>query len=324
MTIDSNYVEAAHNLGLSYLANKQFDRGFHFLEYRWGLPERSQLAYNGNIPLWGGERESTVIVWREQGIGDEILYSSLFLDAFERCNDVTIQCDQRLTDLFRRSFPEGINFVDDSIGFSESKFKHQIPIASLPALFRKDINCFSGKSDGWLKADLSKVNDFREKLVSKNFERVVGLSWRTFSKIKGSNERCIDLIQIAQILNNFNFRIVNLQYGDVCAEISELKKKQNIELFQIDALDIYEDLDSLAAAVCACDFVVTIDNSTAHLAGALGVDCHLLLPKICDDRWGYSDEVSYWYKSMRLYRQEKKGDWGRPLHHLKKSIRATQ
>ena len=323
LTIDPNYVEAAHNLGLSYLANKQFDRCFHFLEYRWGLPKRSQLAYDGNIPLWGGERDSTVIVWREQGIGDEILYSSLFLEAFDRCNYLTIQCDQRLTELFRRSFPEAINFVDDSIQFRENEFKHQIPIASLPALFRKDINCFSGKSNGWLKANLLKVNDFREKLASENFQRVVGLSWRTFSKIEGSSERCIGLAQIAGLLDNFNFRIVNLQYGNVCAEITQLKKKQKIELFQIDGLDIYNDIDSLAAAVCACDFVVTIDNSTAHLAGALGVDCHLLLPKVCDDRWGYSDELSYWYSSMRLYRQEKIGDWEHPLHHLKKRIQAT-
>ena len=321
LVIDPKYSEAAHNLGLSYLSDQQFKRGFHFLEHRWNLPERKQLGYSGKIPIWRGEKNSVVFVWKEQGIGDEILYSSLFVDAFQNSQSLIVECDTRLLALFRRSFPNEINFIDNRITVNWAEIDYQIPIASLPLLFRNDVESFHNKNYSWLAANGFKASEFRRQLVSKNCCKIVGLSWRTFSKLKGSQDRCINLQKIAQLLNGLNFKIVNLQYGDVEAEIDDLKRRAGIEVFQIEELDTFNDIDALAATILACDFVVTVDNSTAHLAGALGVDCRLLLPEICDDRWGNNGNSSYWYQSVQLYRQEKLGDWDIPLFELKQSIK---
>jgi hypothetical protein len=69
------------------------------------------------------------------------------------------------------------------------------------------------------------------------------------------------------------------------------------------------DMDMFAAQIAALDLVITIDNSTAHLAGALRVPVWLLLPFAADWRWMQAGEESPWYPSMRLFRQPKLRDW---------------
>jgi ADP-heptose:LPS heptosyltransferase len=75
------------------------------------------------------------------------------------------------------------------------------------------------------------------------------------------------------------------------------------------SVDQLSDIDVFAAQIAALDLVITIDNSTAHLAGALGVPVWLLLPYAADWRWLDAGEKSAWYPTMRLFRQPKLRDW---------------
>jgi ADP-heptose:LPS heptosyltransferase len=69
------------------------------------------------------------------------------------------------------------------------------------------------------------------------------------------------------------------------------------------------DIDLFAAQIAAMDLVITIDNSTAHLAGALGIPTCVLLPFASDWRWLQGREDSPWYPTLRLFRQPSCGDW---------------
>jgi ADP-heptose:LPS heptosyltransferase len=84
----------------------------------------------------------------------------------------------------------------------------------------------------------------------------------------------------------------------------------------MEEIDNFRDIDDLAALICACDLVISIDNFTVHLAGSLGIDTRVLLPRVADERWGLNTNDSYWYDSLTLYRQEVQGDWSHPLHHM--------
>jgi ADP-heptose:LPS heptosyltransferase len=75
------------------------------------------------------------------------------------------------------------------------------------------------------------------------------------------------------------------------------------------SVDQFANIDRFAAQIAAMDMVITIDNSTAHLAGALGVPVSLLLPFAADWRWLVQRIDSPWYPTMRLLRQPKPGDW---------------
>ena len=99
-----------------------------------------------------------------------------------------------------------------------------------------------------------------------------------------------------------------MQYGDVDNEIENLFAETGIRVIQVKDINNMNDIDDLAALINACDKVVSIDNSTAHLAGALGKDTQVILPYSCDWRWGDALEKSYWYSSLKLYRQSQNND----------------
>ena len=76
-----------------------------------------------------------------------------------------------------------------------------------------------------------------------------------------------------------------------------------------DATESFTDYDSTAYWISQLDIVVTVDTSIAHLAGAMGKPCFLLLPFAPDWRWMLKTERTPWYPSMFLFRQQKAGDW---------------
>ena len=100
-------------------------------------------------------------------------------------------------------------------------------------------------------------------------------------------------------------------------DLSEIRLKLNRSVASFNNIDNWNDLDAFTHLISACDKVVSIDNSTVHFAGALGKECHVLLPYSSDWRWGLRDEKqSYWYNSLRLYHQEKLDDWTSPIKSL--------
>jgi ADP-heptose:LPS heptosyltransferase len=110
-------------------------------------------------------------------------------------------------------------------------------------------------------------------------------------------------------LGQSNFAFLNLQYGDCRTEISQLREHSGLDLASDDSVDALQDLDRFAAQVAAMDLVITIDNSTAHLAGALGVPVWVLLPAVPEWRWQLERTDSVWYSCARLFRQRSRGDW---------------
>jgi len=84
--------------------------------------------------------------------------------------------------------------------------------------------------------------------------------------------------------------------------------------------DQFSNIDIFAAQIAAMDMVVTIDNSTAHLAGALGVPAIVLLPFASDWRWLQMREDSPWYPTLRLFRQPKRGDWQSVLQRVQSAL----
>ena len=116
---------------------------------------------------------------------------------------------------------------------------------------------------------------------------------------------------------------MNLQYGDVSKEIRLAKQQTKIDVIDVPEIDKNDDLDGLSHLISACDYIVTIDNFIAHLAGALGKDTRVLLPKNNDWRWGQK-EVSYWYKSVKLYHKDDKVGWQEHLEKINADITSNE
>jgi len=317
ITINPEYAEPRHNLGRVYWLQKEFSRAFELMEWRW-LSEQEFFGqpFKSEKPTWDGGEGAAVFVWREQGIGDEIMFSSMLSELNNKSKKLIVECDRRLVPLYERSFPEDIKFLSDRSKIRDEDYGSHIAIGSLPKHLRHSVNDFTIVSSGWLKADVEKTNLFRTKLKLDPSERVIGISWYTSRSQADSNTRNIPLELLAEYLKQVPATYINLQYGDTSDELMRVSKATGLDILNLEEIDNFGDIDGLAALISICNVVVSIDNSTVHLSGALGVDTKVLLPLSPDERWGLEDSDSYWYDHLALYRQEVAGNWSAPLERL--------
>jgi Flp pilus assembly protein TadD len=318
--LNPNHASAHWNKAIHWLRMANFELGWSLYEWRWKSEKQIGKPLETSKPIWSGQSNKRVLVWPEQGIGDEIMFGSIIPDLEKLCSKVIIQCDERLIPLFRRSFPKGVEFFTRTDSIPEGVYDSHIPFGSLPMLLRPTLESFYDSSGPYLFYDGEKTKNLRKKLVSDDSERLIGLSWHSNSILTGAQHRNINIEKLAKLLNRNNFRLVNLQYGDVSGELEDLRLNYNIDVLQVPEIDNHMDIDGLAALIGACDHVVSIDNATVHLASALGKPTHVLLPFNCDWRWGLNGSKSYWYKSTKLYRQENMSDWADAFESLSADI----
>ena len=323
LSLRPNYPDAYDNLGRLHWSLQNFSTAFELMEWRW-LSKRKFIGteFKDDMPIWDGSASKKVFVWKEQGIGDEIMFSSVFSELNATSQEVIIECDTRLLPLFERSFPSDIKFVEDRNLLQECNYNCHIALASLPKHFRTELDDFSKSANGWLKPNYKKVEEFKRQIQSHKAETIIGLSWFTNASGPRSGQRSMSLENLAKLLGSIPATFVNLQYGDVAEELLSVKSQTNFNIISIDDLDLFHDIDGLAALVSACDIVVSVDNLTVHLAGALGVDTRVLLPSVADERWALDRKDSYWYDSLTLYRQQINGNWDQPLELLINDLKA--
>ena len=321
VSFQPDHADAYYNWGRLLWLRQDFVEAFELMEWRWQKKQGSiGIKLKSDKPTWNGSDKKKVFVWKEQGIGDEIMFASMLSDAHRKSKKLIVECDKRLLPLYRRSFPKNIKFIDDRKIITESDYDAQIAIGSLPLAFRRELRDFADTSSGWLKADSRKVRELRKKLEAKPNDKIIGITWFTNASDPRAKRRNVPVDLLAKYLAQIPAQYINLQYGETAEDLSEMRSNFDLKVTQVDDIDVYNDLDGLAALISACDMVISIDNATVHLAGALGVDTRVLLPFAPDDRWGIKQSDSYWYDSLTLYRQETHGDWQKPLEKLKQDV----
>ena len=264
-------------------------------------------------PKWRLCDQGRVLVWGEQGIGNEVMFASLIRDLHTVCSHLIVKADLRLIPILRRSFPRGIEFYANGETVPEDDYDAHIAMGSLPMHFRPNINSFKIAAQGYLLADTAKAAALRDQLLSDGSETLIGISWQSSSKIRVAQKRTIPLGQLVRAFQAPNVRFVSLQYGAMDAEIDWVRKEYGIDVAQAADIDNFNDIDGLAALIHACDRIVSIDNVTVHLAGALGKKIDALLPRVSNWRWGTHPNKSYWYQSVQLRRQSESEDWAEVL-----------
>lgn len=109
---------------------------------------------------------------------------------------------------------------------------------------------------------------------------------------------------------------MNLQYGECSRQLQEVYDLFGVKILDDEKIDPLKNLESFAAQVAAMDMVISVDNSTVHFAGALGVEVWTMLPYVPDWRWGLGDETTRWYSTMRLFRQQERGNWEQVISRI--------
>ena len=295
------------HMAFAELAMGDFRSGWKRYEWRWRSPA-SVPPRHGSLPRWnGGQVDGAILAWGEQGLGDEIIYTSMMADLAKRATSVVLEVEPRLTKLFTRSLP-GVQVIRRGDALPQGVVV-QSPLPSLGQYLRPDWESFSRRDAAYLVADPDLAARLRARL-SPNGETVIGLSWVSKSPAFGAFKTA-QLTDFESILRLPDCRFVDLQYGDTLAEREALTQATGIAIERLADIDNTNDIDGLAALITACDLVVTVSNTTAHLAGALGKPTLLFVPQSGGRLWYWFNDRndSPWYPRMRVERQKVGQSW---------------
>ena len=307
-----DYAEARHNKALLLLGRGRLREGFELYPARWQTASFVGGNFRGKVPRWDGRtQQGQLLLWGEQGVGDEIFHASLLPLVPQDGIRITVAADKRLHAIFRRSFPYASVIDSSTLAMQkDADYTAQAPVGDLGGILGLDAEMLAARQTSFLRVDEARREALRKAPGFPERGPVVGLSWKSSNKKFGA-EKSLRLSDLAPILSVPGVSFVNLQYGEVAAEIAEAREAFGISVHEVQGLDVFNDIDGLLALIDACDVVVTTSNVTAHLAGSIGKKAVVLVPagKGCLWYWqGGSNDL--WYPSLTRLAQQRVGDWG--------------
>ncbi len=289
-----DFAQAQWNRAVALLLGGDFRRGFEAYEWRKRHPAfRSAFAplpgpcWDGK-PCWDGGALSgrTVLVRAEQGMGDVIHCARYLASLREAGGDPVLLCAPSLVPVLG-AMP-GVRAVAGGM----PAYDAWVDMMSLPGLVGGAIP----GSGGYLRADPARVAAWRRRLPA---GRRVGVAFAGNPAQETDRRRSVPMELVRGLPQIAGLSFVNLQHGAAAAGLG-----------LPDLTPWMTDYGETAALIEACDLVISVDTSVAHLAGALGTACWVLLAASPDWRWGLGRADTPWYDSVRLFRQERAGDWG--------------
>ncbi|MEX0808555.1 MAG: tetratricopeptide repeat protein [Dongiaceae bacterium] len=297
---------AHFNLSMALLSVGRYREGWREYEWRWKTDRFRKERQSFREPLWdGGDLAGKrLLVWTEQGFGDAIQFLRYVPVLAAQGVNVALEIQPELKRLVR-----GLDGVEILAARGEKlpRFDCHVPLMSLPHL------CGTGVTSvpAWipyLKADRARIATWRERLASLPGFRI-GLCWQGSIRHQANHLRSLEFANLAPLLDLPRVSAVNLQKGPGREQIAASGLADRLTDWTGEMDGPGEAFCDTAAVICGLDLVITVDTAIAHLAGALGRPVWLLLGAAPDFRWLLTREDSPWYPTLRIFRQEKQGQW---------------
>lgn len=296
------------NLAHCYLAKGEWDNGWRQWGKSLGGRFRKEHIY-GNEPRWDGSRVSRLVIYGEQGLGDEIFFGTLINRTFDFAEEVYIDCDPRLESLLKRSFPKakvyGTRRDDNPAWLDGVEFDARCAIGGLPEFFIHNNKDFDGGH--YLVADFDKRQQWYD--LFKSWKKtVIGITTHGGKRNTNSKGRNLTEDDLKPLLKRKDIALVSLDYAP----------ETKIDgVYYPECAENTEDYDDLAALIAELDMVIGVPTTAQHCAAALGVKTWCLVPK--RHQWRYAIPSMYWYKHMRLIYQDD-ATWADVISRVEKQL----
>jgi tetratricopeptide (TPR) repeat protein len=290
--------------GLSLLGAGNLTRGWDEYEWRLKLPQAG-FERPFPFPRWQGEALAgrTLLVYSEQGIGDEIMFASCFDELLAAAGHCILEVSTRLVPLFERSFPRAMVIARNLAAMPDwsglPKIDCCIAAGSVPRHLRRTPQDFV-RREAYLRADASRIAHWKERLEALGPQPKIGLAWRGGLPGTLRSARSLNLHDLAPLIRGFDAAYLALEFLDCASEVEAFNREEDRSVLCWP--DAVSTLEETAAVLCALDLVITVTTATAHLAAALGRPTWVLVPSIPSWRYQWQGEQMPWYPSLRVLR----------------------
>lgn len=291
----------------------------HFEEGWLGYEARKRKPYlyskpDYPKPLWLGQEaliNKRLFVYWEQGFGDTIQFSRYLRLAAAAGAEVVFSIQDPLRRLFE-DFGPNITLI----GPTEvpNTFDLHCPLMSMPLGFGTRLDTIPSIPGGYLKAPDKAVGAWQKRLPTGR--RLIGLVWSGNPIHDNDKNRSLPLARLQGLLDTNHFW-VSLQ-----KDVRETDRSQIESFGLLDLTAELRDFADTAALISALDLVISVDTSVAHLTGALGKPCWVMLPFAGEYRWLHDRDDSPWYPGMRLFRQQRPNDWEEVAERIRTALQA--
>ncbi len=316
LELDANNVNARANRGLTLLTLGRLEEGWSDYAARAKSDAPFYGTFENNLPQWQGEdlAKKNVLVLGEQALGEEVLFASFLPNLAPTVQSCTLLCSTKLKTVFTRSFADVSNLhVTDKLdgGADLIDLDLQLSLVDLGRVFRPSMSAFP-EAHPYLVWNTDLRTALRAHLEDQYGadQKFIGISWASANPLIG-DIKSIPLIEWAPLLSTSGVTFVNVQYGKPAQDIAALPDNLRKKIALIDMIDLNGDLDETLSLLAALDQVITCSNTTAHLAGAVGLSTRVLVPNGRARIWYWFKEgaSSPWYKDTRLVRKSVNDGW---------------
>ena len=310
-----NFYRAKINLGSTLLSMANFNEGFQEYNYRIYEDKNFKNYLDKKNFIWKGQNieNKKILVIADTGLGNTLQFSR-YLEILSQLNcKIIFKCQEELHHFF-----EDMMHIDTIIGIDSDyeEFDYWVPLQNLVSLLSPDLtaNC---PQPAILKINDNKLLEW-ETLIAIDDKIKIGLNWQGSKSNPRVLNNSVNLEYFKNIVSNKQANFISLQKGIAVNDIEKSQLQENIISYDLLMDTGSQRFLDTAAIIKYLDLVITTDTSIAHLAGTLGTQTWLLLPKISDWRWLNSKDETIWYDNFRIYRQKKQGDWSEVFSRVEK------
>ena len=320
VSLKPGFAQGEFSLSLSLLMSGRLPEGWRAYESRWrgsgdALAGRANKRVH-HLPEWQGEtvaQEARLLVYKEQGWGDNIMFARYVPLLKNRVAEIAYYCPVPLERLFARSFGSDATLSSDRQFLREPRFSHAVPLLSLPRAFNTALNDVPAQVP-YLTPLPTDVALWRERLAGLARPRI-GIAWVGGTAL---TLRSMFLAALHPLLARRDFSWVSLSKA-----ASPEERAAAVRLGMVDPMDSCRDFADTAALIACLDLVISIDTAVAHLAGAMARPVWLLNRFESDWRWLRGRTDSPWYPTMRIFSQQRSGDWGSAVDAVGRALSAA-
>ena len=317
-----NDAETQYFLSLAYMRAKNYDKGLKLFENRISK-EAAVAMQNKTYPnlasmdrLWKGEniKNKTILIYYEAGFGDTIMFARYLPLLKKRCKKIVFYPQKQLVSLFAQSNLGIDEIIEGFIPEQNLEFDVHAPLMSLPYLLGLKGNKVFEASEGYLFADTELVNEYKQKFFN-NDKLKIGIKWQ--GNTYYDKDRVIPTEAFAPLIELEGTKFYSFQTFEGSEELEKLTSRYDITDIGSELIEF----NQTAAALMNLDLVICNDTSLAHLAGALGIPCFVLLPYEVNWRWHEDLRKCDWYNSIQLFRQKSVGDWNGVFENVELTLK---